>query len=68
MSFGAQVTAGAEPSAGSIEAAPRPPAGAPESAPLPNDVPTNDASAWRYVVTSGPQGPVVTRVPEQMPR
>lgn len=60
--------AGAEPSAGSIEAAPRPPAGAPESAPLPNDVPTNDASAWRYVVTSGPQGPVVTRVPEQMPR
>jgi hypothetical protein len=52
-------------SGGTVEVAPLPVAGAPAearvpagSAPLPGD-----ASAWKYIVTDGPQGPVVTVAP-----
>jgi hypothetical protein len=59
---------GADRSAESIDVAPTSPAGVPWSAPPANNMPTDDASSGTYIVTSGPRGPIVTRVPLQISR
>jgi hypothetical protein len=48
-----------------VEIAPLPSARAPAEARLPTSSapPSGDAAAWKYIVTDGPQGPVVTVAP-----
>jgi hypothetical protein len=57
-----QPAAGIGRSSGPVDVAPLSSSGSSSGSP-PSDASTRGAPPWNYVVTSGPQGPVVTRVP-----
>jgi hypothetical protein len=61
--FAAAPRAGSGVANGTVEVAPLPAGGVPGAARPPSSVPPADASAWKYIVTDGPQGPVVTLAP-----